>query len=845
MGVSSGAMTRRLLRSSLLTIGLAVAVSAGCGESTPKAARDIPAHCDMESAPSTAFAGGQVTPQAVLAGAAEGLLNMPIGSALGAYTSRARGFGGDGFYDDRDYELSEPFSASVGLETAPRVKALAIGNGEDHVVILKLDIGASYRGLTRDVEKALGDEFSGKVILATSHTHAGFGHFTGSQAFYLGFSIFRREVYDAVLADSVAVAREAIENMVPAAIGVAYDGSFDLDDRVNRDRREVNDELAGGKLDDHHLFVMRVDTAAGDPIALVPVVGLHGTVAGARNMWASVEAPGYIERVLEEAFDENVLVMHLQGAAGDVSPAGSHGVSCSGELCANYARMESVGQHAKDAILALYAEAGAEMRGTLEIEMLTRDVGLGPEIENLEVRDGELRYASFDGVSIPDYEVYDEEGNILSPIDEFNAPAGAALCFEGVPLQSLLMPGGIDLASTPYGACNRVDRLAGFIGPLFGFDLGETPVCDSIHTTVSALRLGEHVFATLPGEPTTLLVEALRESSPAGVDKTIVIGYAQDHIGYLLRPEDWLLGGYEPSITFWGPLEGEAIMERALELLPLVLSETREDAARDGVPFTRPQDGPDDLPAIDPSPLAGTVPETVPEGILVPNGVALAGAQPAEVIERFQTAHFVFIGDDPRKATPRVTLEHQGDDGVFRPVSRRSGRAVMDGEIHLTWTPMPLIRDGGQRDHHYVVSWQAVPALGQVETLEERAGLEVGSYRFRVELADGPPLHSGEMLVTEATLEVQTADAGGDLQITARYDVPEDGFRLLRLDGPSKGLVPVRGDLTVRFLTGGGDLIEEVVAPAAVDGSVTVTPPGGVGSIVVLDDYGNEGAAVP
>src|SRR5690606_1338642 len=119
-----------------------------------------------------------------------------------------------------------------------------------------------------------------------------------------------------------------------------------------------------------------------------------------------------------------------------------------------------------------------------------------------------------------------------SPIDEFNAPAGAALCFEGIPLPDLLMPGGATLIGTPYGGCNRVDRLAGFIEPLLGISLGELPVCDSIHTTVSALRLGEHVIATLPGEPTTLLVEALRENSPAGADKTIVVGYAQDHIGY-------------------------------------------------------------------------------------------------------------------------------------------------------------------------------------------------------------------------------------------------------------------------------------------------------------------------
>lgn len=833
----------RTIGTTLLAAGMLGLSLVGCGDDGnggSTSGRVIPPHCTMEQAPATAFAGGEVSARPLEAGAAEGILNMPIGSALGAYTSRAYGFGADGFYDERDHELAGSFSASVGIETAPRVKALVLRNGEDHVVFVRLDLGASYRGLTRDIEKALGEAYSGKVILATSHTHSGFGHFTSSEAFYLGFSIFRREVYDALLADIVATVEKALDRMVPARLGIAYDDHFDLDDRVNRDRRSANDELAGGKLDDHHLFVIRVDSTEGAPIAVVPVVGLHGTVGSPDNMWASVDAPGYIERVLEESFDDEVLVMHLQGAAGDVAPADSHGVPCSTDYCANYARMESVGQHAKAAILALHEAAGEAMRDTIEIEMLTRDVPLGPELENLVIRDGALRYATFDGVTKPDLEIYDEDGNIISPIDEFNAPVGAALCSEGVPLPNLLMPGGIALADTPYGRCNRVDRLASFIEPLFGFELGDLPVCDSIHTTVSALRLGEHVIATLPGEPTTLLVEALREASPAGADKTIVVGYAQDHAGYLLRPEDWLLGGYEPSITFWGPLEGEVIMERALDLIPLALSPEREDAAAGGVPYTLPKQGPDDLPPIDPSPLSGTVPETIPEGLLVPWDATLTQAQPADVLMRFETTHFVFIGDDPRKATPRVRLERE-TDGEWVPVRRRSGREVRDSELLLTWTPIPLVRDAGDRHHYYVVTWQAVPALGEVDSLDGRGGLPVGRYRIAVDLAEGRTVVSDEITVIESDLTLAGEAAEGGYRLSAFYDVPSDGFRLLRLDGPSTGLVPVRAALEVRFEDGGGMPLGPDLEFVDHDGTIVVEPPDGAVRILVRDAYGNLG----
>ena len=43
---------------------------------------------------------------------------------------------------------------------------------------------------------------------------------------------------------------------------------------------------------------------------------------------------------------------------------------------------------------------------------------------------------------------------------------------------------------------------------------------------------------------------------------TVVVGNAQGHGGYLLRPEDWELSGHEPSSTFCAPHEAEYLAER-------------------------------------------------------------------------------------------------------------------------------------------------------------------------------------------------------------------------------------------------------------------------------------------
>src|SRR5690606_10232220 len=197
--------------------------------------------------------------------------------------------------------------------------------------IMKIDLGFSYQGFVHDVEANLGPELSGKVIVATSHSHSSFGNFTGHSLLHGGAGRFRSGVYRPIIEQLTATARAALEDLRPARIGFAYDGEFDPENRVNRDRRSENDELVGGPEDDHHHYVIRVDAEDGTPMALVPVFGMHGTIQGGQNAIVTTESLGGVERVLEEAFDTGVLVVHLQGAGGIVSPAGHGPIDFLGE----------------------------------------------------------------------------------------------------------------------------------------------------------------------------------------------------------------------------------------------------------------------------------------------------------------------------------------------------------------------------------------------------------------------------------------------------------------------------------------------------------------------------------
>lgn len=803
-------------------------------------------HCSFAEAPPTGGAGGAVVAGALEAGTAEALLDVPLGASLAAFTSRAASAGGEGFIrDDRDgrrTDLAGVFAPSVGIETVPRIRALALSAGGETVLLVKLDLATSYHGFVHDLEAELGPEYSGKVLVATSHSHSSFGNYSGHSALAIGFGRFRSSVYRPIIEQMASVARAALDARRPARIGFAYDGAFDPEDRVNRDRRDVNDALYGGPEDDHHLFVIRVDDVDNDvPMALIPVFGMHGTLHGGNNAIISTDSIGGVERVLEEVFEEEadaeapVLVMHWQGAGGDVSPAGRGSIDCGGAaVCTDFAKAETVGHYARDAVMAAWTRAGEEMVSELEIEMLTRTIPLGPDYRTFTVRGGALEYAEWNLNREADGVIFDDDGELVSPIDEFNAPFGAALCDpERIAISpQAQMPGTRNLAGSTYRGCNRVEGIDRLLESLIDIELEEPPICDTTQTTITALRLGDWMVGTLPGEPVTGLVNHLRELSPMPAERTIVVGYAQNHGGYLLRPEDWLAGGYEPSISFWGPLEGEYITEQLAKLMVLATTAEREDGNADGIAHTITPEIVDDIPRDVLAGTPGTVPSALPPYILTRLLRPLTDAQPNDV-RRLENVFFTWIGEDPMDGTPRVFLQHESATGTWEDVVRRSGRPVQDGDLVLTWTPDPIAADGvTPRTHYYTVEMQAVAPLGMpgLERLADRAGLPLGRYRFRV-LGAGYELTSEPFTVEPAQLVVEAEPAGADLRLTVQYAAPSDGYRLLDMDARSNAPLPVR-DAPVDVIIDGGS-VQALTTDA--NGVVVVPDAAGATHVVVTE----------
>ncbi|MFO0573956.1 MAG: neutral/alkaline non-lysosomal ceramidase N-terminal domain-containing protein [Polyangia bacterium] len=852
------------------------------------------ARCEYEAAPVPSGVGQKIAAGPVLAGVGEAALDLPVGTPLGGYTSRMTLLGGEA-PDTRKSPHAKAFVPSAGLQTRPQVKALYLKAGDEPVLLLKLDTCVSFDRLVYDLEQAMSSRglmpARGRVIVATSHTHAGYGTFQGAFHLSLGFDLFQEEQYQRLLKSLVTASEAAIKDAGPARIGAGIWDRWDAADEIYSDRRGEDDGVKGpdgkpvGPHKEQRLLLLRVDRALAadktEPLALLTSFPMHGTVSDSDNPLVSVEATGHVELALEEKFDKKVLVMHLQGPAGDASPRGRGGLgACDGKraLCTNFARMESIGHLAAPRITSLYAAIPTAKEAALEI--VTRTVRNG---RDLTVRGG-MSYAPYEpGREIDNSPaaIFNPDGTARSPITQFNVPVGAALCGDKTVRLGEGIPGA---KGKPYGSCSEIISATEFISTILRVPKPEQPTCEITRTTLSALRLSgvplvqrkgapgmpvdappvtdSLLLVTMPGEPVSLLAEALAARSPAGPERTFVVGYAQGHIGYILNVENWLLGGYEPSINVFGPLEGEWLMERALDLAKLAMTPERDDAEAAG-DAGGPQAGgrfdrlkflpqkPADL-AIAKTDKAGTVPAALPATLFVRTTKSPPlQAQPSPTVPRVAgRATFVFYGGDPEEDTPLVTLQHEEMPGVFVEVQTRSGRALggRGRDVLLTYTPQPLDAEPGKAQAHlWAAEWQAVGW-----DRKDKQGLDVvfeaplGRYRFSVRgTAAGKAytLQSAPFtVVADGAIAVTGSRTGARLQLSPVYPVG-DGFRLLRLETASDGEPAVLGPvgLTLRSKKDGKTEMKSATAagmPLVVDTALDVSA--GI-EVTVEDAAGNRG----
>jgi neutral ceramidase len=795
----------------------------------------------------------------VLAGLGSAVLGMPIGAPLGGYGERLIPLGGSSPADARPRRFTKSFVPSVGMHDAPRADALALDAGGERLVIVRADLPLLTENSLFDLEAAVAPDGSmrGRILLAASHSHAAWAGWQPSLVLMPGIDRPRKDLADRIVGAMATAVKDALAAMKPAKIGVGVDTAFDPGDTVTRDRRGENNDVLGpdgntaGKNKDPIVWALRVDHDDGTPMAALVNLAIHGTLGEGSNPLVSTDVPGAIARSLTAELGYPVL--HLQGAAGDITPEELQSrKACPGATrCLDMPGMEVVG--ARAAALVSPLVKGIETGGSAALEIVTRTFYEGRDAPVLRPDGRELRYAPADVE--PDGVIFDEAGKIMSPIDEFTAPAGAGLC--GDPEAGSLA--ALNGAAGVYSSCLDVERGAGLIFGLFEVPTTTpTPLCDTVRTTASAIRIagtpsGDWLIATIPGEPTAPFTAYLRARSPAGPDRTLVIGYAGDHAGYILTAEDWLAGGYEPSTNIWGPLEGEVILDGILEAAQIAWTPEIEDPEAGSSRF-----------------VEWSFPDTEPVATLVtsdhgtaainstvwwPDTAEMASPVPSAAVARaVGAARFGWFGGDPAVDMPDVRIEREVTPGVFEPLLDARGRQASSqgGSVVLTYTPDPL--EAMAPAHHiFAAVWQPVPPDPFSHQDPQRPfSLPLGRYRFHVLgaalSASGPATYelvSEPFDVTPAPLDpASTAIKGAtSLEIQAALGAAP-GLRALQ-DGPSDTEIPLLGPWSVEITFADSTKKSFMVDPSPEGGgtvALTAAEAASAVTVDVRDPSGNGGS---
>ncbi|UQA62972.1 neutral/alkaline non-lysosomal ceramidase N-terminal domain-containing protein [Polyangium aurulentum] len=856
-----------------IALGMLAAVVGACssdGEGTtgnttpPDPGPDLLAHCKFEDAPERA-AKAPNAPTEILAGYGEAVLPIPIGAPLGGYASRTLGLGSAKPVDDRARRFGKSLVPTVGVHDAPRAQAIALEAGGERMVLVRVDAPLLNENTLYELESKVAPDGSmrGRIIMTASHSHAAWAGYQPSVVLMPGVDRPKKALAERAVEGMAAAVKGALDSLAPARIGVAVDKAFDPSDEVNRDRRGENNEVLGpdgndaGKSKDPTLWALRIDKADGTPLAALVDLPIHGTIGGEDNPLVSTDAPGAVARALSAELGYPVL--HVQGAAGDVSPAGHEGrKACADSLrCLDIPRLEALGARAAELIAPFIGSIQTGDKAALEI--VTRSFYVGRDAVVKRPDGTELRYAPVDPeLEEPDGVLLDENGRVLSPIDEFNTAYGAGLCGED---SGSIAPIPNTLGIKAYGSCLELEKGRNIVFGLFDMVDVPVPLCDTMRTTAAAVRItgtpsGDWLMLTMPGEAVAPFASYLRGRSPAGADRTLLVGYGDDHVGYLLTGEDWLAGGYEPSINIWGPLEGEIIIDGILEAAKLAWTPEIEDPEKGSSRYAGWK-YPDEAPI---TPLvtsdhggialpSATMfwPDTASKDVplLAPTVPRAVGAE-----------RFAWFGGDPAIDMPLVTIQRELDASTYVPLLDAKGRewTSYDGAIVVTYTPDPV--DAAAPEHHiYTATWQPVPPdLFTASKPEQPFSLPLGRYRFLVKGMAATKSTEEPYVVASEAFEVvaaplaatSTATRGAttiDIQATLGA---APGLRALRV-GPSDANVPLIGPWSVAVTLQDGQTKIATVMPDA-DGKAQVTLTANevqeAASVEVRDPAGNGGALV-
>lgn len=209
----------------------------------------------------------------------------------------------------------EPFS---GIHDSLYAVAMVFSDGKNKVAIVTSDLiglSSTFCSETTDlIEKETGISKE-NIMLSAAHNHGGpvvsGNNATPDEVMY--FSRLQKKIIQAVA--------EASQNLQPILLG---SGKGICNMNINRRARFADGNIWLGRNPDgpcdHDVSVVRIDDIDHNPLAIFVNWPCHGTVSGGDNTYITGDWPGATARVVEKAFDNNIVVPVTAGASGNINP---------------------------------------------------------------------------------------------------------------------------------------------------------------------------------------------------------------------------------------------------------------------------------------------------------------------------------------------------------------------------------------------------------------------------------------------------------------------------------------------------------------------------------------------
>ncbi len=283
---------------------------------------------------------------------------------------------------------------------------------------------------------------------------------------------------------------------------------------VGINRRAVSIQIKEAVVDST-LGILKIEDLNENPVAALLNYPCHGVVLSPENRLVSADFPGAAVRFVERNLPANPVIIYTNGACGDINPCLTDN---------SFKQVEKIGTIIGTEAVKIIAST--ETTHNLDLAVASRAVELPLQRMTREQIEAQLQHYS---------QQYYSEGSDWPYVNRRIYEAMKQWAQETMTL----------------------------------LEAGALP--NAVSTEVQVIRIGELYIVAIPGEAFCQIGLAIKEHSPG---RTLVIGYANDVVGYIPTEEAFEEGGYEVQEAYkyysnlmLAPESAQILIETATNLM--------------------------------------------------------------------------------------------------------------------------------------------------------------------------------------------------------------------------------------------------------------------------------------